>query len=239
MTGAETRSCGSEPAGTPLVKFCGLRRAEDVAAANRTRPDFAGFVVDYPPSRRSVSVETLRELRRSLDAGIAAVGVFVDREPRFVAEVARSCELDYVQLHGDEDEEYIAHLRGLGAPPAIKAFVVRDANDVRRARRSGADFILLDNGKGTGATFDWNLARALDRPFFLSGGIDPASARTAAERLRPFALDVSSGIETDGCKDKDKMEALIRAVREPRRHAQSPVCGESSANRPNEQEDIH
>ena len=213
-----------EPQQAPLVKFCGLRRAEDVAAANRTRPDFAGFVVDCPASRRSVSVERLRELRRLLDPDIAAVGVFVDRDPAFVAETARACGLDYVQLHGDETEADIARLRELGAPPVIQAFVVRDADDVRRARESSADCVLLDNGKGTGKAFDWSLVQTMGRPFFLSGGIDAETAGAAA-RLRPFALDVSSGIETDGCKDETKMEALLAAVRGPRQRMQAPAPG--------------
>lgn len=236
--GAQTRRAaagGGPDAATgrePLVKFCGLRRPEDVAAVNRTRPDFAGFVVDYPPSRRSVSAEELLALRGRLDAGIAAVGVFVDRDPAFVARVARACGLDYVQLHGDERESDVARLRELGAPPVIKAFVVQDARDVRRARESSADYVLLDNGKGTGSAFNWELAGQMDRPFFLSGGLRADRVEAAIARLRPFALDVSSGIETDGCKDEQKMEALMRAVRGARVSA-----GGADARRPMDKED--
>lgn len=235
MTGAR-----SQRTGATRLKFCGLHRPEDVAAANRTRPDFAGFVVDYPPSRRSVSIDELHNLRAHLHPSIAAVGVFVDRDPAFVANVAHACRLDYVQLHGDEDERCIARLRELNAPPLIKAFVVQSPDDVMRARASSADCVLLDGGKGSGRTFDWTLAEALGRPFFLSGGLDANTAGAAIVRMHPFALDVSSGIETDGRKDEAKMEALIRAVR----LADAPACstaqyapGDGFAPRPIKKED--
>ncbi len=202
----------AEQTHTPLVKFCGLSRPQDIEAVNSLHPDFAGFIVNYPPSRRSITTEKLCELREQLDPSIAAVGVFVDQDPTFIANVARTCALDYVQLHGGESEGDIERLRALDVPPIIKAFVVQEEADAQRAQASSADYVLLDNGKGTGQTFDWSLIQTVDRPYFLSGGLNKDTIAQALE-LHPFAIDVSSGIETDGYKDRNKMEALLAAVR--------------------------
>ncbi len=196
----------------PLVKFCGLCRPQDVEAANRLCPDFAGFIMCYPPSPRNLSIETMHAIGRFLNPGIRKVGVFVDQDPQLIAQAASACSLKYVQLHGNETEDDIQRLRELGAPRIIKAFVIRDEADVQRAQNSSADYVLLDNGKGTGEQFDWSLIGKIDRPYFLSGGITIDNIDEALT-LHPFAIDVSSGIETNGRKDEAKMEALLAAVR--------------------------
>ncbi len=193
------------------IKVCGLVRAADVDAVNAARPDFAGFVVDVPASRRSVSPAEVRALAARLDAGIQAVGVFVDAPAATVAELLNDGTLDAAQLHGSEDAAYVSALRALTDKPLVQAFRVASAADVARAEASAADRVLLDSGAGSGRTFDWKLARACKRPFFLAGGLESGTIARAVEAARPFGVDLSSGVETNGAKDPEK---IARAVAE-------------------------
>ena len=194
------------------IKFCGLRREEDILTANELRPDYIGFVF-AEKSRRAVTRETAARLRALLRDDIPAVGVFVDAQPETVAFLLEEGIINLAQLHGREDAEYIARLRDLSDKPVIQAFRIRSSGDVKRAEKSSADYVLLDAGAGDGKTFEWELAESVARPCFLAGGLTPENAEEAVERLHPFALDVSSGIETDGVKDPEKMRAFMRAVR--------------------------
>ena len=194
------------------IKFCGLRREEDILTANELRPDYIGFVF-AEKSRRAVTRETAARLRALLRVDIPAVGVFVDAQPETVAFLLEEGIINLAQLHGREDAEYIARLRDLSGKPIIQAFRIRSSGDVKRAEKSSADYVLLDAGAGDGKTFEWELAESVARPCFLAGGLTPENAGEAVERLHPFALDVSSGIETDGVKDPEKMRAFMRAVR--------------------------
>lgn len=194
------------------IKLCGMFRPEDIAAVNAARPDFCGFVVDCPRSRRSVSPEKAAELASRLDAGIQAVGVFVDEPKETIARLAKS-SLSAVQLHGHEDEAYIQELRELVDVPIWKAFKVRGAEDLAAAKKSAADRVLLDSGAGSGKTFDWTLLADVGRPYVLAGGLGPTNVAAAVELLHPWAVDMSSGIETDGVKDPAKMRAAVAAVR--------------------------
>ena len=197
------------------VKICGMRRLEDIRYANELRPDMIGFVF-WKPSKRYVSADDASELRSSLDTGITPVGVFVDEDPRVVADIAERGIVDMVQLHGVEDEEYIHGLRKLTDVPIIRTFCVRSEEDLVKASESSADMVLLDNGKGTGQTFDWTLMRDLGRDFILSGGLSASNVGDAVRRFHPHAVDVSSAVETDGFKDRSKMEQFIDAVRSAR-----------------------
>ncbi len=194
------------------VKICGMRRPEDIRHANRLRPEMIGFVF-WRPSKRYVSPDEAAKLRSILDDGITPVGVFVDEDPRVVADIADQGTIDRIQLHGAEDEEYIRGLRKLTDAPIIKTFCVRSEEDLVKASESSADMVLLDNGKGTGQTFDWTLMRDLGRDFILSGGLSASNVGDAVRRFHPFAVDVSSAVETDGFKDRSKMERFIDAVR--------------------------
>lgn len=196
------------------IKCCGMFRPCDIDALNVALPDYCGFVVDYPKSHRSVSVEVACKLRGKLDARIAAVGVFVDMRVEQVARAVSTCQLQGVQLHGSEDESYIAALRELTDAPIIKAFTIRSRDDLMAAKASTADYVLLDNGKGTGEPFDWRLLKGFGRPYFLAGGLTPDTIPHAIRRLNPYALDLSSGLETDGAKDPEKIAVAVRAVRE-------------------------
>ncbi len=194
------------------IKFCGLRRAADIDAVNELQPDYIGFVF-AEKSRRAVSRETAAELKKRLRPEISAVGVFVNAPEETVAELLNARIIDKAQLHGQEDAEYIATLRHLTDKPIIQAFRISVREDAEKAMGSPADLILLDAGAGDGKTFAWELAESVRRPYFLAGGLTPENAAEAIEQLHPYALDVSSGIETDGVKDGDKMRAFMRAVR--------------------------
>ena len=192
--------------------MCGLRRPEDIAAANELKPEYIGFVF-FPGSKRYVAPDTAKALKEKLDPGIKAVGVFVDEEPETAAGLLADGVIDIAQLHGHEDEKYLERLRKLTDRPLIRAFRIRGAEDALRAQDSSADGILLDAGAGDGKTFDWSWLRAVERPYFLAGGLNPENAGRAVRELKPYAVDVSSGIETDGFKDIRKMRAFIQAVR--------------------------
>ncbi|MBR5723631.1 MAG: phosphoribosylanthranilate isomerase, partial [Oscillospiraceae bacterium] len=139
------------------------------------------------------------------------VGVFVS-EP--IENILRYAEmLDVIQLHGNEDDAYITQLKERTGKPVIKAFKVTCAEDVQRAQQSKADCVLLDSGTGTGKMFDHTLIRDIGRPYFLAGGLNPDNVAEAVSALHPYAVDVSSGVETDGRKDPQKMHAFAEAVR--------------------------
>ena len=195
------------------IKLCGLSRPCDIEWANALLPDYVGFVF-AKKSRRCVSPERVNDLRKGLDPGIRAVGVFVNEAPETIADLLNSGVIDIAQLHGGEDEDYISSLRKLTTKPLIQAFRVEGPADLERAQASPADCILLDNGAGgTGRAFDWTLLKAFGRPYFLAGGLDAENVARAVKILHPFAVDVSSGIETEGAKDSMKMTAFVNAAR--------------------------
>ena len=195
------------------IKLCGLTRLCDIEAVNELMPEFIGFVF-APKSRRYVSPEKAAELKERLNPGIPAVGVFADESVEAVAELLGRGIIDMAQLHGHEDEAYISRLREMADKPIIKAIRVESESDVSAARESIADFILLDSGGGSGEIFDWDLIRALNRPYFLAGGLSNSNVRDAVSTLHPYAVDVSSGIESGGVKDALKMQEFVRNVRD-------------------------
>ena len=196
------------------IKFCGLRTLADIDAANKILPEYIGFVF-APKSKRYVTPAQANQLRNALDKKITSVGVFVDDEISTVAELLNAGTIDAAQLHGNETDAYIKNLRGLVDKPIIKAFQVKAAADIAAAEQSPADFILIDSGAGGGKVFDWTLIN-LRREYFLAGGLTIENIGAAIERLNPFAVDVSSGIETDGRKDFSKMATFAEVVRRER-----------------------
>lgn len=194
------------------IKMCGLSRTEDIQAANELKPDYIGFVF-AKNSRRFVTPQRAQELKKILDKDIKSVGVFVDEDIETVSALIMDGTIDIAQLHGNEDDDYITLLRERTGKPVIKAFRIRSEQDVLRAEKSKADMILLDAGAGEGRTFDWSLLKEIKRPYFLAGGLDPENAADAVKALKPYAVDVSTGIETNGVKDKEKMTAFANAVR--------------------------
>ena len=195
------------------LKLCGLMRAADAEAVNAVRPELAGMILS-PGFRRSVTAETAAEIRRALDRLIPAVGVFVNAQIREITAFASRGIIQLVQLHGTEDDAYIWQLRRVCTLPIIKAFRIASADDLQKAERSDADLVLLDSGTGTGQTFDWSLLEGFPRPYFLAGGLTPENAAAAIEALHPYGVDVSSGIETDGQKDAEKIRRFAEIVRQ-------------------------
>ena len=194
------------------IKLCGLSRQCDIEWANELKPDYIVFVF-WSKSKRNVSPEKANELKALLSPDIKAVGVFVNEPVQNVAKLLNNNIIDIAQLHGSEDEEYISKLRTLTNKPIIKAFLLKSKDDAQKAEKSTADHILLDSGMGTGKGFDRSLLKNISRPYFLAGGLYPENVADAIETLSPFAVDVSSGIETDNFKDKNKMAAFVKAVR--------------------------
>ena len=212
------------------VKFCGIRRTEDIEAVNRLQPDFAGFV--FAKSQRQVTKEQAVALKEMLDPGIRTVAVLVNMPAEEAAVLANTGIADLLQLHGDEDATYIAKLRMLTTARIIKAIRLRNGNRAMNAKlmaeASQADYYLFDTFfpdayGGTGKTFALSLLKSLsiDKPFFLAGGLDagnvPEVIRQVQEdaRLFPYfyGVDVSGGIETDGVKNPIKMGAFMKAIR--------------------------
>ena len=195
------------------IKLCGLTRPCDIEAVNELQPDYIGFVF-AKKSRRYVSPEKAKELKAMLAPGIQAVGVFVNEEPEQIVSLLEAGTIDVAQLHGQESEKEIRQLRELTDHPLIQAFRIDTEQDVKRANASTADYVLLDSGAGgTGTVFDWDLLQAIRRPYFLAGGLDTENLGTVKAKLNPYGVDVSSGIETDGYKDKEKMTAFVAAAR--------------------------
>lgn len=200
----------------PKIKLCGLSRSEDIEAANKCKPEYIGFVF-WEKSKRKVDRKKARELREKLDSAIKAVGVFVDERIEVIAELLNDGIIDIAQLHGSENESYIKELKAVTDKPVIQAFQIKDKSDIIAAMGSSADMLLLDSGQGTGSSFDWELLRDVDREFFLAGGLNLSNIEEALISITPYAVDVSSGIETDGYKDSRKMQEFVNIVRNARK----------------------
>ena len=201
------------------IKICGLMRPEDILYVNRVRADYAGFIL-AEGRRRTLDRERVKELAADLAPGILKTGVFVNQDPDWIAETVRITGIDAVQLHGSETEKEILYLRKLlDEGPGkqcriVRAFRVEGPEDILRAEKSSADLVLLDHGAGgSGEAFDWSLAGKAGRPFFLAGGLDAENVQEAIRLLKPWAVDVSSGVESGGKKDPEKIRKFTEAVR--------------------------
>lgn len=217
------------------IKICGLSRKEDISYVNEANPDYCGFIINFPKSRRNVTPEQVRELVRGLKEGICPVGVFVNEPMETILSLTADGTLGAVQLHGSETQEYVRELKqrlsesragqsdgltdqrdfasGERSIPVIQAFQIAKAEDVKQAAASEADFILLDKGTGSGQTFDWNLIQKIERPYFLAGGLGPENLEEAIRRLNPYTVDMSSKVETGGIKDREKIAEAVEIVR--------------------------
>lgn len=193
------------------VKLCGLKRLCDIDWANEFRPDYVGFV--FAGKKRRVTDEQAAALRSHLLSDIPAVGVFVDEPQEHILRLLEAGTIQVVQLHGSEDEAYIKALRQQTKAPLIKAFSLESEADTKAANASSVTYVLVDHGSGgSGQAFDWDLLRFLERPYFLAGGLSPENIKQALA-YRPFAVDVSSGIETNGYKDYDKIKRFMACLR--------------------------
>lgn len=195
------------------VKICGLSRECDIQFVNEVKPDYIGFV--FAESRRQVTVEQAEKLKKKLSQDIQVVGVFVNKPLEQILEIVEAGIIDLVQLHGQETTEYIQELKAKSTAPVIQAVRVNTKGDIINAQDSEADYLLLDNGNGgTGERFDWSLIENLKKPFFLAGGLNCENVRDAILSANPFAVDTSSGVESKGYKDKDKIEEFVRRARD-------------------------
>ena len=185
------------------IKICGLFREQDIEYVNEAQPDYAGFILHYPKSHRNVDPETAARLRKGLRPGIKAVGVFVDQPAETILEAVWHANLDIIQLHGHESDAFIDAIREMTGLPVWKAFRITDADDLLRARACEADRVLLDNGYGSGVSFDWRLAGGFGRSYVLAGGLTPENIPEAVRLLQPDVIDISSGVETEKVKDRE------------------------------------
>lgn len=195
------------------IKVCGLRRVCDADYVNEVKPDYVGFVFANG-RRRCISLNQALQLRERLDESIISVGVFVDESEENIVKIAESGAIRMLQLHGNESDSFVSMIKAKTSLPVIKAFTVNSEEDIEIACRSSADYILLDNGKGgTGENFNWSLINDVKRDFFLAGGLNSENVSAAIKKLKPFAVDVSSAVETDGFKDYNKIKEFVEKVR--------------------------
>lgn len=195
------------------VKICGLSRMEDIAIVNRMLPDFIGFV--FAPSRRRVDRKTAALLKENLDPRIEAAGVFVNENIDNIAELYKTGIIDLAQLHGDENGGYIRRLKEMCGCRVIKSVGI---GDTLPPLPGEPDYLLFDTLSeqrgGTGRTFKWEILKKYHGlPFFLSGGLSFVNVVDSINLLAPFCVDVSSGVETDGVKDTEKIELFVSLVR--------------------------
>lgn len=195
------------------IKICGLFNPEDANFVNAAMPDFIGFVF-CEKSRRYISPTEANKLRKKINKKIISVGVFVESPQVEIVNLFRNKTISIVQLHGEEDEAYINSLRDLIPEAQIwKAFKIESISDLESAAKSSADKVLLDNGKGTGVCFEWSIIKEFPREIILAGGLNPENIPDAIERFHPFAVDLSSGVETNGIKDEAKILAAVKAAK--------------------------
>lgn len=199
------------------IKICGLTRMEDIGYVNEFNPDYIGFIF-YKPSRRYVNKDMAQTLKAGLSSRIKAVGVFVNEEIEVVRDIWEAEIIDLIQLHGDETEEYIKKLKEVTKAPIIKALRVRDVQQVINESKTSADYLLFDTYHknmygGTGEKFNWEFIANINTPFFLAGGITVEDIKKA-KVLGAYCVDVSSSVETDGVKDREKIKEIVFGVRQ-------------------------
>ncbi|MBK5243640.1 MAG: phosphoribosylanthranilate isomerase [Eubacteriaceae bacterium] len=195
------------------IKICGLTRIEDIDAVNEAKPDYIGFV--FAKSKRQVDFETAKCLKSGLSQEIKAVGVFVNQPMEEIIALANEKVIDVIQLHGDEDEDTIARLREVVSLPIIKAIRISQKSDVKK---TSADFMLFDTYDkdhygGSGVSFNWEVLQGYEGDFFLAGGLNSENIAEAIKRVKPYCVDISSGVETNGHKDQKKISEIVEKVR--------------------------
>ena len=200
------------------IKICGLTRTEDIEMVNEFLPDYIGFV--FAKSRRQVSAEQAKELKNKLRPAIKAVGVFVNEKPENIAEIANQGIIDLIQIHGDEDAAYCAQLRKLTQAPIIKVVRVEREDDFAGIEEFDCDCYLFDTLSskeygGTGKAFDHSILhnKEIKKPFFVAGGLNQDNVAAVIEVIKPFGVDTSGGVETDGIKDANKIKEFIKQGR--------------------------
>lgn len=196
------------------IKICGIKRLEDIEIVNKYKPDFIGFV--FANSKRKVSYNLALNLRKNLSEDISAVGVFVDADKKEILKLYDDGIIDIAQLHGNEDENYICDLKKKtqNKLKVIKAIEISQNTDLSKYDDYNSDYLLLDSGKGSGKTFDWNLIKKdLKKDFFLAGGLNSSNISQAISEFNPYAVDLSSALEVDGFKDENKIKEIMEIIK--------------------------
>ena len=195
------------------IKICGIKRLEDIEMVNRYKPDYIGFV--FADSKRKVSHDLAKELKDNLDSDIISVGVFVDSPQEEILGLFEDGIIEVAQLHGSESEQYILDLKKKtnGELKIINAIEMTQEVDLLEYNDSNSDYLLLDSGKGSGKTFDWSLIRKdIKKEFFLAGGLNSENVTHAVEEFNPYAVDLSSSLETDDVKDENKIKEIMEVI---------------------------
>ena len=195
------------------IKICGIKRLEDIEIVNRYKPDYIGFV--FADSKRKVSHDLAKELRNNLDSDIIPVGVFVDSPQDEILKLFDEGIIEIAQLHGSESEQFILDLKKKtdGELKIINAIEMTQEVDLLEYNDSNSDYLLLDSGKGSGKTFDWSLIRKdIKKEFFLAGGLNSENVTQAIDEFNPYAIDLSSSLETDGFKDENKIKEIMEVI---------------------------
>jgi phosphoribosylanthranilate isomerase len=198
----------------PKIKICGIKRLEDIGIVNKYKPDYIGFV--FAESKRKVTRDLAYRLKQDLDADIIAVGVFVDSPVEEIVELFEAGIIEMAQLHGSESEQYIQNLKQKTDDELkiINAIEISKETDLSKFDNSQSDYLLFDSGKGSGKTFDWNLIKKdIKKEFFLAGGLSSSNVMEAIEQFNPYAIDLSSSLETDGVKDENKIKEIMELIR--------------------------
>jgi phosphoribosylanthranilate isomerase len=195
------------------IKICGIKRLEDIQIVNKYKPDYIGFV--FADSKRKVSHDLASKLKEHLDDEIISVGVFVNSSQEEILKLYNDGTIDVVQLHGNESEEFILNLKEKTNYKIIiiNAIEMHVGIDLKKYEDSKADYLLFDSGKGSGKTFNWNLIRKdLKKEFFLAGGLSISNICQAIDEFNPYAVDLSSSLETDGFKDENKIKEIMEVI---------------------------
>lgn len=191
------------------IKICGLKRREDIEYVNKYQLDYIGFV--FAGKKRKLTYDQVVDLKKYLTSSIQVVGVFVNEDISFVEKLVKEHVIDLVQLHGQEDQKYIQALKEKVDVSIIKAIQIKNEDSFNE--HYDVDYYLYDHGTGgTGESFDWSMLKEVDKPVFLAGGINLLNIDDALKK-NVYALDVSSGVETDGFKDEKKIKKIVRRVR--------------------------
>ena len=191
------------------IKICGLKRREDIEYVNKYQPDYIGFV--FAGKKRKLTYDQVVDLKKYLTSSIQVVGVFVNEDISFVEKLVKEHVIDLVQLHGQEDQKYIQALKEKVDVSIIKAIQIKNEDSFNE--HYDVDYYLYDHGTGgTGESFDWSMLKEVDKPVFLAGGINLLNIDDGLKK-NVYALDVSSGVETDGFKDEKKIKKIVRRVR--------------------------
>ena len=198
------------------IKICGLKNLKDISYVNEAGVDFAGFIF-AEKSKRKIDFETAKSLKRELNKDIKSVGVFVNQSFDFVKEAVDLSLVDFVQLHGDEENFFIEKIKNELNLPVIKAFRA-DSNLNENIKNTNADYVLIDsadkqNFGGTGKTFDWGVIPETNKKIFLAGGLNSNNILLAMQTVKPFCVDVNSGVEVEGVKNKKMIDDIVEKVR--------------------------